>query len=561
MPAHNRNSSVTVHTVRAPSGTFSEGEHDSDSETPLTPFNNTIASNNRVSTGATRNSPSMDRSGGISSGAARRMSGLRPQSLSSAGTTGIMLQGETIIAVNNTPASMTGGVLPSSFTASSSDDEPSSPPPKYTAEDLEYSEPAGRPSRHYNRDEEGGLGFRGLESSENDGLLMQASTTLIFAVSGLICAGWLLDVIQHWQVFVDISELIILIPILLNLKGNLEMNLASRLSTAANLGLLDQRASRNAFIKGNLGLLQLQSLAVGSVAGLFSFGLGVVVHPTTNNFNEIALMITASMLCAAMSSFVLGGFMCGLVLVCRRYRINPDNIACPLASSFGDLVTLVILAAVAVFLQKYMNSPLSVLMLVMLLALIPAWVVYVRKNKYVREVAKEGWGPVFAAMVIASSAGLVLERYINQFPGMALISPVLNGLTGNIGSIYASRISTSLHANVKENYRETERTLFLVHIPVQTVFLTVIALLGLGHVQWTVMVVLGYWAVALCLVVVSLAMARWITHVFWNRGYDPDNYALPILTSLLDVIGTVLLVVGFWALSYGDPTSSSAGNP
>lgn len=505
----------------------------------------------------------MDRSGGISSGAARRISGLRPQSHGSTGTAGIMLQGETIIAVNNIPASMTGGILPSSAmdSSSSSDDEPSSPPPKYTAEDLEYSEPAGRPSRHYNRDEEVGLGFRGLEDVEGDGLLMQASTTLIFAVSGLICAGWLLDVIQHWQVFIDISELIILIPILLNLKGNLEMNLASRLSTAANLGLLDQKASRNAFIKGNLGLLQLQSLAVGSVAGLFSFGLGVVVHPTTNNFNEIALMITASMLCAALSSFVLGGFMCGLVLVCRRYRINPDNIACPLASSFGDLVTLVILAAVSVFLQKYINSPLSVLMLVMLLALIPVWVIYVRKNKYVCEVAKEGWGPVFAAMVIASTAGLVLERYINEFPGMALISPVLNGLTGNIGSIYASRISTSLHAGIKENYRETERTLFLVHIPVQTVFLTVIALLGLGHVQWTVMVVMGYWAVALCLVVISLAMARWITHLFWNRGYDPDNYALPILTSLLDVIGTVLLVIGFWALSYGDITSSGAGDP
>ncbi|KAF9097158.1 hypothetical protein BGX23_009647 [Mortierella sp. AD031] len=547
-------------------GTFSEGEYDSDTETPLTPFNNP---NNRMSAtggaGSVRNSPSMDRSngGGISFGAARRKSGLRPQSVGSSGTAvGIMLQGETIIAVN-TPASMTmggGGALPTSTATSSSDsDEPSSPPPKYTAEDLEYSEPAGgRPSRHYGRDEEVGLGFRGLEDGQGDGLLMQASTTLIFAVSGLICAGWLLDVIQHWQVFIDISELIILIPILLNLKGNLEMNLASRLSTAANLGLLDQRASRNAFIKGNLALLQLQSLAVGSVAGLFSFGLGVVVHPTTNNLNEIALMITASMLCAAMSSFVLGGFMCGLVLVCRRYRINPDNIACPLASSFGDLVTLVILAAVAVFLQKYINSPLSVVMLVMLLGLIPAWVIYVRKNKFVSEVAKEGWGPVFAAMVIASTAGLVLERYINEFPGMALISPVLNGLTGNIGSIYASRISTSLHANVKENYRETEKTLFLVHIPVQTVFLTVIALLGLGHIQWSLMVVLGYWAVALLLVVISLAMARWITHFFWKRGYDPDNYALPILTSLLDVIGTALLVVGFWALNYED--TAAAGN-
>ena len=36
---------------------------------------------------------------------------------------------------------------------------------------------------------------------------------------------------QNWKVFVDVPELIILVPPLLGLKGNLEMTLASRLST------------------------------------------------------------------------------------------------------------------------------------------------------------------------------------------------------------------------------------------------------------------------------------------------------------------------------------------
>ncbi|KAF9212679.1 hypothetical protein BGZ59_006444 [Podila verticillata] len=447
---------------------------------------------------------------------ASRRNSVRPQSMS--GNT-------TVVLVNE------GGIL-------------ISPPPKYTSEDMEYSDP----SHPRGRDEELGLGPD--HHGKSDGLLMQASTTLVIAVCGLIGAGWLLDVIQHWQVFIDISELIILIPILLNLKGNLEMNLASRLSTASNMGLLDAPSSRNAFVMGNLALLQLQSLAVGSVAGLFSFGLGVLVHPTTNNMNEIALMITVSMLCAAFSSFVLGSFMCGLVLVCRRYKINPDNIACPLASSFGDLVTLVILAGCSVVLQKYLNTALPVALLVFLLTLIPAWLIYVRRNKFVAEVVKEGWVPVFAAMVISSTAGLTLERYINDFPGMALISPVLNGLIGNIASIYASRISTSLHAGVKENYKATERTLFFVHIPIEIAFMAVIGAMGLGHIRWSVGVVLGYAVVSLLMVVIALWMSKKLTHLFWRWGYDPDNYVLPILTSLLDVIGTGFLVLGFWALKY-----------
>ncbi|KAG0240586.1 hypothetical protein BGX31_001837 [Mortierella sp. GBA43] len=438
----------------------------------------------------------------------------------------------------------------SSSTIVSVDSNPDSPPPKYGRESFEFAEPTNQSLGH-GSDPEACLNSPRYEGNSEKGLGSQAATTLVIAVSGLICAGWLLDAVQHWDVFVDISELIILIPILLNLKGNLEMNLASRLSTAANMGLLDTPETRNSFIKGNLALLQLQSLTVGSVAGSFAFLLGMIVHPTTNNLEEIALMISSSMLCASISSFVLGSFMCGLVLICRRYRVNPDNIACPLASSFGDLVTLMILSGCAIFLARYINTPLCMILLVVLIALIPVWVYYIRHNKFVSEVAKEGWGPVFSAMVIASTAGLTLEQYINQYPGMAMISPVLNGLIGNIGSIYASRISTSLHANTKENFRATEKTLFLVHIPIEILFISVIGAFKMGDVQWSVSVVVGYAVVALSLVIIALALAKWTTMIFWRWGYDPDNYALPILTSVIDVLGTALLVACFWVLGYG----------
>lgn len=41
-------------------------------------------------------------------------------------------------------------------------------------------------------------------------------------------------VFQHWEVFNEISEVFILVPALVGLKGNLEMTLASRLSTAVS---------------------------------------------------------------------------------------------------------------------------------------------------------------------------------------------------------------------------------------------------------------------------------------------------------------------------------------
>jgi solute carrier family 41 len=68
-----------------------------------------------------------------------------------------------------------------------------------------------------------------------------------------------------------VNELIILIPVILNLKGNLEMNLSARLGTAANVGDLDEPSIRNPIIFGNLSLLQLQAAVVSFVAANVSF--------------------------------------------------------------------------------------------------------------------------------------------------------------------------------------------------------------------------------------------------------------------------------------------------
>jgi solute carrier family 41 len=76
---------------------------------------------------------------------------------------------------------------------------------------------------------------------------------------------------------IQIDQLIMIIPVILNLKGNLEMNLSARLGTSANVGDLDIPEKRNALILGNLALLQVQAALVSFVAAGVSELLGMVV--------------------------------------------------------------------------------------------------------------------------------------------------------------------------------------------------------------------------------------------------------------------------------------------
>lgn len=139
--------------------------------------------------------------------------------------------------------------------------------------------------------------------------------------------------------------------------------------------------------------------------------------------------------------------MCALVIISRRYGIDPDNIATPLAASLGDLISLAILGEVSTLFLSVESTLWTTVIFVVLLLFISLNVWFVLRNAYVQELLWSGWGALIGAMVISSGTGLILERVVNSFKGYALLGPVVTGVAANVGAVLVSRISTSLHSS------------------------------------------------------------------------------------------------------------------
>lgn len=96
--------------------------------------------------------------------------------------------------------------------------------------------------------------------------------------------------------------------------------------------------------------------------------------------------------------------MIAVIMISYRFKMNPDNLATPLAASIGDVVSISILSFIASeFFVRLNSNEAWVLYIVtgFFFVLLPLWILIVLKNKYTSSVLKSGWVPILSALLIS----------------------------------------------------------------------------------------------------------------------------------------------------------------
>ncbi|RWS29138.1 Solute carrier family 41 member 2-like protein [Leptotrombidium deliense] len=405
--------------------------------------------------------------------------------------------------------------------------------------------------------------------------LKQLLIPFLIAGLGNVATGYTLVHVKDWKVFNEIPQLIILVPALLGLKGNVEMTLASRLSTHANLGDLDHPSKRRQIIIGNMALVQCQASTVGFIAPFISLALSYL-NPDENDdhvltVQEIVLLSASSVITANIANLLLGSVMCCVVVFSRKYKINPDNIATPIAASLGDFTTMILLSYIAHFLFENIHLELvPTISLAVLLLLIPLWGHIARSIRFTRQIILTGWIPIISAMLLQNTGGLIMEGALDKFKRLAAFQPVINGVGGNLVAIQSSRMSTYLHQNTnigqlpasdssvcvspihtfcspRSHQSTMARLLLYLSAPSHLFFLVIIKVIR-PTFHLTALFLVVYLSAAVTQVAVLLQLGYFLVHYTWRRGVDPDNNVIPFLTAFADLIGSGLLAIAFFVL-------------
>uniref|UniRef100_A0A2R8MAS7 Solute carrier family 41 member n=1 Tax=Callithrix jacchus TaxID=9483 RepID=A0A2R8MAS7_CALJA len=330
----------------------------------------------------------------------------------------------------------------------------------------------------------------------------------------------------------------------------------------ANTGQIDDPQEQHRVISSNLALIQLQATVVGLLAAVAALLLGTVSREEVD-IAKVELLCASSVLTAFLAAFALGVLMVCIVIGARKLGVNPDNIATPIAASLGDLITLSILALVSSFFYRHKeNQYLTPLVCLSFAALTPLWILIAKQSPPIVKILKFGWFPIILAMVISSFGGLILSKTIakQQYKGMAVFTPVISGVGGNLVAVQTSRISTYLHMwstpgvlplqmkklwpNPCSTFCTSEinsmsaRVLLLLVVPGHLIFFYIIYLVEGQSVTNSQTFVVLYLLAGLIQVAILLYLAEVMVRLTWHQAQDPDNHCIPYLTGLGDLLGS-----------------------
>jgi mgtE-like transporter len=372
---------------------------------------------------------------------------------------------------------------------------------------------------------------------------LAAMTSLI---AGLTLAG-----MQHR--ITEVRGLFVLIPVSIGMRGNIFGALAARLGSSIHSGLFEVSREREGILFQNVHAATLLTISTAAAMGLLARGIaGLLGIATTSVWDFIVVALLGGLL----SSAVVLAVTVYLSAVSFRRDWDLDSVGAPLITAMGDVITLpsILLASYAVGL-RIVTPVIGLLALVAGgLALYKGWR---NRSLVVRRLIRESFPVLCLAIVLDVLAGTVVQPRIDPvfapLPAFWIILPGFLEITGALGGILAARLGSKLHLGAVSPTARPEAAALLDGTIVLTLGVTVYGLSSLsalvvaevlgraypGAVTFVGVTMVG----GLMATGVACLIGYYAAIVTYRFGLDPDNHTIPLVTSGMDLLGAICLVI------------------
>ncbi len=388
--------------------------------------------------------------------------------------------------------------------------------------------------------------------------LRRGLLAMFIAAVADICAGLVLG---HAEGRLrELDGLLLLIPAAIAMRGATFGALGARLGTAIHTGQFETSLRRGSFLSRQLQavvvLTMVTSLEAALLAKAFGTALGLNAMP-------LADLVTISVVGGILASVLLGAVTLGLARTAWSRDWNMDDVGAPTITATGDLLAVPALL-VASLLVTHTDATFAIGTVLGVAAIASLGWGWLHPEPAVRRIVRESIVVLFVAAGVDVLAGVVVETRLSSFldtPALLVLFPPFIATFGSLGGILSSRLTSKLHLGLTRAGPLPDRDAAL-DISVAFLFAGFVFAF-LGFATWALAVFSGLQHPPLLTLlgvtlvggtagtVILTVVAYTASTATFRFGLDPDNQAIPIVTSTMDLMGMLCLVAALALMKVG----------
>jgi len=384
-------------------------------------------------------------------------------------------------------------------------------------------------------------------------IIMGLGALTIAAIADLI-AGLFLTSMEDY--LLTITGMMILIYCAIGMRGNIFGSMGSRLGTSMHMGTFRMTFKKNSVLRSNVEAAIALTLSLSIAMGIVGWAVTELFFGHTI---DVFRFVFISLVGGILAGFIVVIFNVIIAYVGFKRDWDVDNITAPLIAAAGDIATVPMIF-LATLLQEAIEQDWIIYAVCIVLTVVTVFLmvrILTRKNRRrkrmneAKRILIQSTPVLLMCMLFEILAGVVIQTETDnlvQYGVLLVLLPAFLNEGNALSGMLTSRLSSMLHLGTLSPKAVPQRgaveNFMLIYMLAAVTFLLIgTAAFGVQPDTLSYVTVIGIVLIAgmLTTTVIDI-LSYYVAIAAIKFNLDPDDHCIPITSSVMDVIGTVILV-------------------
>ena len=401
----------------------------------------------------------------------------------------------------------------------------------------------------------------------NSAVITMGLAALVIAGTADLFAGILQDQMTGYL----FAGMMILIYSAIGMRGNIFGAMGSRIGTALNIGTFEMSLRKGTVLRANIESAILLTFIMSIAMGVTTWAAACLMFTDVMSVWDFIFISTVGGVVAGAIVLV---FNILIAYVGNKREWDVDNITAPLIAAIGDIVTMpLIFAATWLYLRVEggMTQSETVMMVCSLIFIVFTIVfsAYIIKRKVSRRdfsgeakrIVIQSLPILLICLIFEIGAGITIQNQqdsLVSYSVLLIMLPAFLNQGNALSGMLTSRLSSMIHLGTLEEGvlpgHGAYENFGIMYVCAMLTFLYI------GIISYIAALITGEgdigFATALAIIMIAGFLATTILNFLsyyvaiaaTKFGLDPDDHCIPITSSVMDLLGSLVLVfvIGFF---------------